>query len=371
MEKRSFFILLFLIISLNNVSFAQNIQVKAARNAVAKIEVSAQKNEPVANQINLIKEGLKAAEAAKLNRKTRNYGETWALLAYLYAYQANLEEGDVGESLLMKSQSILDTAIIRDKEQVNLKYINAAKHNIVQKKVKLGNLAFRDKNYESSLSIFKDLSNSFPSDTLYALNGAVSAIFMQRNFEAFNLMKRAADHKVLNVSVYQFLGNWYAARQEIDKSIQIFEQGLNLNPGNLLLNNEYINVLLNNRRFSKATNALKIALAANPNIDRLHYMDGYIHQQNGDFKSAELAFDKAIDLNGYFYDAYFQLGLLKIDEFKAKKERSLLYEAEYNIQRAYNLKPNNKDVIKLLIDINTYNNNMVKVKDLTRKLEEQ
>lgn len=361
-------ILLFLISSIT--TNAQNINIKSARNTVAELEKSVLKKESPANQIKLIKAGLKSIENAKLNRKVALNSEPYALSAFLQSYYAHLDDGDLGEQLLEKAELALDTAIKYDKEEMNTKYIEATKFNIQQKKVKLANAAFKEKNYESSLILFKDLSANKPTDTLFALNGAVSAIFLQRNTDAYNLMKRAADNHVLNISVYQFLGQWYEARFEIDSSIHILEQGLKLNPGNLTLNNQYINVLLNNKRYAKASEALKIALDFNPYIDRLQYLDGYVHQQRGNFKEATAAYLKAIRQNNYFFDAYYQLGLLKIDEFKLKNDNKILIEAEDNITRAYNLKPNDKNVINLLIEINTFYKRWNTVSELKRRLIE-
>ncbi|RYE41002.1 MAG: tetratricopeptide repeat protein, partial [Sphingobacteriales bacterium] len=285
-----------------------------------------------------------------------------------YAYQASISSLDAAETYLSKAQGVLDTAMQLDVGQVNQQYIQATIYNMNLKRLERANLAFGEKDYDTAYGIYSKLSDQLPKDSTLAINTAITANFLQRRNDAFKYMKRSADLNVHNPGVYQFLGNWHEARQETDLAIQAFENGLKYNPGNLALNNEYLNVLINNSRFTKVLSAIDIALKANPDDERLYYLLGYVHQQRGNFTESKSAFEKAIALNNYFFDAYYQLGIL----YLAKPNNPIADngKAQIALQRAYDIKPNDKQVIRLLIQINEYYKRGDVVQNLRRRLNE-
>lgn len=351
-------------------AFSQTYNFTATRNSVAKLELSVQKKEATDVQLKLINEGIKTAEAAKAHRKTKKYSETWALLAYLYSYKLYVDDKVDVDEWIVKTKLALDTAQQMDKESTNLKYIEATKHNLTLKRVTQAQNAFNAKDYEKALQLYRLLSNSEPKDTIYALNGAVAANFLLRRADAVEFMKRAEANNAQNATIYQTLGSWYAARQETEKAISTYEKGLKFNPDNLFLTNEYINTLLENKLYPKAAEALERNLSSFSNVDRINYLYAYIHQQLKNYDVARNYYVKAIELNNYFYDAYYQLGLVYIDLFKSDKKISTLDLAIKNIQSAYELKPNDKQVVKLLLELYTHNNRRDKMQELSRRLLE-
>ncbi|RZK21141.1 MAG: tetratricopeptide repeat protein [Flavobacterium sp.] len=356
---------------------AQNNQLQLARNAVGKLQASVMNKEGISRQTIVIKDGLKAVEIAKNNKKTRKYGETWAIRAYLNSYYALItENSDESERYFSLAKVSLDTARALDKEQVNSILIDATFQNINIRKKQNGNKAFYEKDFFEAFRILREQSDFYETDTSLALNTGIAALYIQRNEDAFFYLKRASENDIKDPAVYQNLSRLYYAKQETDAAIKTLETAVERNPGNPALRNDYINILLDNQRYDKALNAIETTLKNSRENHRLFYLYGFLNQNVNNISTAELAFKKAIDLNVNYFDAYYQLGLLylskanKVIKKPGNEYANAIVQAEDTLLRAYNIKPNDKDLIKLLIEVYKNTGKQDRVTELQRRLEE-
>ncbi|RZK56844.1 MAG: hypothetical protein EOO91_11295, partial [Pedobacter sp.] len=131
--KNKYLILLFLLI--NFYAVAQTSQVQIAQNSVGKLQVSIANKEDFKKQLTIIGEGMKALELAQVDKKTKNWPETWAIKAYLSSYVAIIDDNETNaDKYYGLAVEAYEKAKTLDKYQSNNTLITAANHNINIKK---------------------------------------------------------------------------------------------------------------------------------------------------------------------------------------------------------------------------------------------
>ncbi|MEO6814438.1 MAG: tetratricopeptide repeat protein [Ginsengibacter sp.] len=103
-----------------------------------------------------------------------------------------------------------------------------------------------------------------------------------------------------------------------------------------------------------------VILAQNADSSQYYFKKGLEESGLRHFSLASKNFDKAIQMNSNFTDAYIANG-------KANLEMSRIYEANQNFAKAYELQPSNNEVIQQLILINFNNHQYQKAIDLVEK----
>jgi len=371
---------LFLLLVFSNDISAQKTQVVLAQNSVGKLQESISKKEDTKKQLGIIGEGIKAIDAAQKDKKTKNWPETWSIKAYLSSYIAVIDENEANSNkyldLAIRS---LDTAKILDKFQANSELINAATYNINVKKLTEGNKAFNQSDFLAAYNILKDVSNYLPKDTTLAINVALCAQKIQAYDQALTYFLRAKENGTTNAVVHQTIANLYTSRFEQELAIKSLEDGLKLNPSNIFLTNDYINLLLDNEKYDKATKAIENSLGTERRNSRLlYFLFGYLQQsQVKNYTIAEESYKRALALDQNYFDALYQLALVYIgnanDALKQKnkqKYNSFINRAEFTLLRAHEININDLNTVQLLIEIYTRKNRLDKVQELKRKLNE-
>ncbi|RZL46049.1 MAG: hypothetical protein EOP00_16215 [Pedobacter sp.] len=370
--------LLFPLILLSISSIAQQSQVKLAQNSVGKLQVSIANKEDVKKQLVVIGEGIKAIELAQSDKKTKNWPETWAVKAYLSSYIAIIDNEANADKYYALATEALDKAIALDKFQANSSLIKAANYNVNIKKQTEGNKAYQQNDFTTAYSLLKQVSDFLPTDTTLAINVGICAQNVQDYNEALNYFKRAKDNGVKNPIVYQNMANIYASKFESELAIKILEDGLQANPYHPYLTTDYINLLLDNEKYDKAVKIIEGSIATEKRSKLLLFLYGYLQQSKlNNNSTAELAYQKALNIDQNYFDALYQLGLVYInianDALKEKNKQkftSYINRSELILLRAHEINLNDRNTIQLLIEIYTRKNRLDKVQELKRKLNE-
>jgi tetratricopeptide (TPR) repeat protein len=372
----------FLLISLLFTHFyaaAQKSQVQVARNNVGKLLVSIANKEDAKKQLTVIGEGIKAIDAAQNDKKTKNWPETWAIKAYLSSYISIIDNNaDNADKYYNIAVEALEKAISLDKFQANSELIKAATYNINIKKQTEGNIAYQQNDFSTAFNLLKQVSDYLPTDTTLAINVAICAQNVQHYEDALIYLKRAKENGVKNPYVFQVAANIYASKFESELAIKTLEEGLKLNPSHPLLTNDYINLLLDNEKYTAALKVIEGSIALEKRNKLLLFLYGYLQQlQENNNSTAELAYKKALDLDQNYFDALYQLGVVYVnnanDALKAKNKQkftSFVNRAEMILLRAHEINLNDRNTIQLLIEIYTRKNRLDKVQELKRKLNE-
>jgi tetratricopeptide (TPR) repeat protein len=372
------------LIALIFVSFnalAQKTQILIARNAVGKLQASIANKEDEKKQLAIINEGLKAIESAEKDNKTKNWAETWSIKSYLMSF-ATLIDTDPNNANKYYDNAIdaIAKAKSRDRYDDNSGLIKASSHNILIKKQEKGNEAFFNNDFKEAFADLKEVGDNFPADTTLALNTAICALNIQAYDEALTYFKRAKENGIKNPSVFQKMAQMYVAKSENETAIKTLEDGLALNPFNRFLTNDYINLLLDTENFSKAQGLIESNLKVEKGNKLLYFLYGYLQQVGGNNATAVLAYEKALSTDQNYFDALYQLSLAYIDianetlrkndADKTEKYKGLINHAQFALQRANEINPNDKKTVQLLIDIYNKKGATNKVLELNRRLQE-
>jgi len=366
-------------ISFNAV--AQKSQILIARNAVGKLQASIANKEDEKKQLSIITEGLKSIESAEKDNKTKNWSETWSIKSYLTSF-ASLIDTDPNNANKFYDSAVEAVAKAKslDRYDDNGGLIKASNHNILIKKQEKGNEAFFNNDFKEAFADLKEVCDNFPADTTLALNTAICALNIQSYDESLTYFKRAKENGIRNPSVFQKMAQMYVVKSENETAIKTLEDGLVLNPFNRFLTNDYINLLLDTENYSKAQGLIENNLKVEKGNKLLYFLYGYLQQVGGNNATAILAYDKALSTDQNYFDALYQLSLAYIntanetlsknDADKTEKYKGLINRAQFALQRANEINPNDKKTVQLLIDIYNKKGATNKVQELNRKLQE-
>lgn len=369
----------FLLLSYGLTVKGQKTQVLLAQNSVGKLQVSIDNKEDAKKQLAIIGEGIKAIELAQKDKKTKNWPETWAIKAYLSAYIAVIDENDTNsDKYFVLANKALDTAKMLDKFQANGDLIKAAAYNINVKKLSNGNKAYAENDFQTAYSLLKEVSDALPTDTTIAINVALAAQNSQDHDEALKYFLRAKQHGVINPVVYQSIANTYASKFETDLAIKTLEDGLKVNPYHPFLTNDYINLLLDYERYDKALKAIETSIGVEKRSKLLYFLFGYLQQAELKNRStAELAYEKALELDQNYFNALYQLALVYLEnanealkQNQQDKYKGYINRAEFTLLRAHEINVNDQNSINLLIEIYTRKNRFDKVQELRRVINQ-
>ncbi|ACU04369.1 tetratricopeptide repeat protein [Pedobacter heparinus] len=381
MSKISLVSNIFLVLLSCNIAFAQKSQLQIARNSVGKLQVAINAKQDAKKQLAILGEGIKATDAAQNDNKTKKWPETWAIKAYLSSYISiiDTDEGNADKYYNFAVQAI-DSARKLDKFQANYRLIDAAAFNVNIRKQKKGNTAYANGDFAAAYDLLKEVSDLLPKDTTLAINTALSAQNNQSYDKALVYFKRAKDNGIKNPVVFQNMANIYTSKFEHELAIRTLEEGIKVNPYNVFLTNDYINLLLDNEKYTEAMQVIESTLKVENNNKLLYFLYGYLQQHKSNNSTAELAYNKALGLDENYFDALYQLGIVYINSANealrsGKSERnqkfiSYINRAEIALLQAHEINQNDKATVQLLIEIYTRKNRLDKVQELKGKLEE-
>lgn len=382
MSKISLISSIFLVSLSFNVAFAQKSQLQIARNSVGKLQVAINSKQDAKKQLSVLGEGIKATEAAQNDSKTKKWPETWAIKAYLSAYISIIETDEANADRYYNlAIQALDSAKRMDKFQANYRLIDAAAYNVNIRKQKKGNTAYANGDFAAAFELLKEVSDLLPKDTTLAINTALSAQNIQMYDKALLYFKRAKENGIKNPVVFQNMSNIYSSKFEHELAIKTLEDGIKVNPYNIFLTNDYINLLLDNEKYAEAIQVIESTLKVETSNKLLYFLYGYLQQNKANNSAAELAYNRALTLDENYFDALYQLGLVYINSaneaFKSGKaeERnqkfvSYINRAEIALLQAHEINQNDKATVQLLIEIYSRKKRLDKVQELKGKLEE-
>ena len=361
-------------------AYSQITQLQIARNSVGKLQMAIANKKDQNTQMAILGEGIKASESAEKDKKTRKWPETWAIKSYLSSYIAIMDPNESNaDKYFDLALNAIDSAKRFDKFEDNSGLIAASNYNINIKKQQKGNSAYEAKDFEAAYNYLKQVSDFFPKDTTLAINTALSAQGLKRDDEALTYYKRAKENGARNPVIFQRMENIYVGKLDKEAALKIVQEGIALNPYNTMLNNDYINMLLDNGKYTEARQIIESTLKVDTRSKLLYYLYGYLHQQNANLGTAELAYNKSLTLDKNYFDALYQLGLvyvnlgnqaLNADARDAAKFSSSLNRAEIILLQAHQVKPKDKATINLLIEIYTRKNRFDKVQEFKAQLDE-
>lgn len=337
---------------------------------------------------------MEAIEPTITNEKTMNEAKTWFFRGQIY--QAIYETQDEKykslhpNPLKIAVESFMKALELDEKGYYKgglgdansaYRYLNVEASQFINE----GITAYNSKDYAKALEAFEttiDITALEPlkrTDSLAIYYAGASAELTKDLEKAEKYYRKSMEIGYQGEIALVRMQNMFAAAGQEDKAIEILKEGRKLYPNNQSLITSEVNLYLGKDQHAEAMEALKLAIAGEPDNASLHFALGFVNDRlaakaieanpEGDEKyegylaAAEKSYAKAVELDGQNFDAVYNLGALyfnkavkmqeaanAIDDMKkyeaAKAEADVVFDKSLPIlEKAYEINSDDKGVL--------------------------
>lgn len=196
----------------------------------------------------------------------------------------------------------------------------------------LGNICFKQKKYEDSLSWFSGALERKPDYDFVVLNMAISYIEMNDLTKAEEILVEFVDTFPADSILYLTLGDINMKQEDYGEAIQYFQECLRVNPTSASAHNNLARVYIIQDKVEEAFSHASKAKELNPHLRNIHYNLAQILQFKGRPSEAEAEY--MLELENYpdNFNASFNLALLY-------RERGEALEAEDFLKKTVGANP--------------------------------
>lgn len=272
-----------------------------------------------------------------------------------FTYLTVLSEGSDEQKAKYKDK--LYTAVESFKKCIELdakgKHTKDAKKGLVDCAVRLYNegvMTYNNKEFAKSLKAYETALDLFQYDDekLLQKNAGISKEMVMLNAaaaanrggdvaKAKSTLKQLAESNYKDANVYYTLHEIYLNEKDTTKALETLALGREALPEDKNLINAELDLMLKLGRSKELMDKLDNAIAAQPNDPILHYARGLnyfnlyeIDKKIANLDEAEKSYQKAIELDPGYFNAYFNLGVVYTEKCKPIKEK---IDAEKNYDK--------------------------------------
>lgn len=187
-----------------------------------------------------------------------------------------------------------------------------------------------------ALSAFDSLNMEIqknPSDPLLYNKRANFFLIAGETNKALADINKAIQLDTLNANIWVTLSDIYFEMERFVDSRQILLKAINLDPENTSALLKLARLYYIYKEYKTAMGYINTALKIDPMLEDAYFIKGMAYAEGGDTARAIFNYQKAVDVNAEFYDAWIELGNIK----EAKGDEL----AEQYYKNAWNLDTNN------------------------------
>ncbi len=375
-------ILVFTILAISNLAFAQKAQVQTAYNYLRYDDLDKAKE---------------AIDQAAANESTIGMAKTWYYRGLIYHA---IYESKKPEFTVLKPGS-LQEAYKSYQKTLELDSKKEYKDDLDKSIAILGSQflnegvdKFRDKDYSGAVNMFEssaDISKTYFSktDTLAIYNAALAAEKAKDYVKAKKYYQQIIDLNYQGAKGYNFLSKIYLAEKDTANAIVTLQAGRQKYPADANLMLDQLNIYLISGKDKEALGMIDQAIALDPSNANLYSVKGNINDKAGNQEVAIAAYKKAIELNPQYFDANYNLGALifnqgvemvdkanklppsKQAEFDKLKTQfdAKFGEAKPYFEKAYQLNPKDIATINSLKQLYLRLGDMPKAEEMKKAME--
>ena len=179
------------------------------------------------------------------------------------------------------------------------------------------------------------LRNDEPS--LHLTLGALLVKSDKEN-QAENVFKRAADLFPQSLPVQMRIADWYFTRGVFDKSLEAYKVAEALDSNNQEVQSRIGKIYTEKNDNVKAQKALEKAIKLNPNDAQSYYQFGKLLSSKGEWSRAQSLLSNSIALDSTYGPSHYELGVVLLGRGEADS-------AKEEFQKALNIDPENSDFV--------------------------
>ncbi len=264
---------------------------------------------------------------------------------------------------------------------------------------------YNTKDYENAMEKFektKSINNMFGAkDSVATFNAALCAFFLEDYTKSQKYLQELVKMKYNNASVYTTLAEIYKMEEDSIKAFNTIKMGRERFPENYGLLIAETNWYLAEGEVDKANKLLQEAIDKDPKNPALHFAVGTTYDQlasdtatDDELKvqftaKAEKSYRDALAINPNYFDAYFNLGALFVnqaakimeqanelpleavdqyDKLKAQADE-YLKKAQPELEKALQVKPEDLNTLVSLKQIYSRTNQYEKLKQVNERID--
>jgi tetratricopeptide (TPR) repeat protein len=148
------------------------------------------------------------------------------------------------------------------------------------------------------------------NDTLIIYYTGVTANEAGKPAEAINYFKKAVALNYNSPSIYLDMNKAYLATGDSAQALSSLQEGFQKYPDNVSILIELINYYLVKGQSKEALEYLAKAKANDPNNKSFYFAEGTLYDKMSDANNAIKAYDKAIEIDPKYYDAYYNAAVV-------------------------------------------------------------
>ncbi len=221
-----------------------------------------------------------------------------------------------------------------------IKEIISRDPDIIDAYFSLGNIYFRERNYEEALRQFKIALGLKPNDSFTVINIANCYVGLRRPDEAEAFVLDFLAGGVRDSQLFFLLGNINFRREQYDRAIPYFRECLSLNSESASAYNALAAIYYLKDDLEEAEKNSREAIRRNPRLSAVHYNLAQILEKKGRIEEAEAEYKTELEIAPSHFKAVFNLARLyrlagRIDEEKARLEQGLKLAPEFPLNYFY------------------------------------
>ena len=268
---------------------------------------------------------LKAIQYAENQEKTKDWGKTYYTKGMIYnavAHTENEEFAKLSDHPLIDAFDNFKKAYNMDGSNMYQAAMDAQFLSLANTFVQKAIDAYNAQDYEGAFLYFeKSLEVKGMElfggevDTAMIFNTAITAQRIKKYDEAIDYYKKAIEYNYGDGDTYTLLAQTYQEAGDDEKYVSTLKEGFEAYPANESLLGNIINYyLLEAENTEEAFKYLAVAREKDPTNPQFYSAEAHLYDKLGDQEKAKEKYQKAIELDPEFFEAYYNLGVLYFNE---------------------------------------------------------
>ncbi|MFN5223617.1 MAG: hypothetical protein ACK5DJ_05470 [Bacteroidota bacterium] len=329
-------------------------------------------------------------DEASVHESTMGKAKTWYYRGLIYQkIYKHPKYGNLDEMALEKAFESYKKALELEPNYENKDVINQNLEILAGNFFARGLDEFNAKTFDKSLNSFQWVLKISPNDSKATLNSALCAERVGKLDVAKGYYASLVTAKQADANVFLSLSSILRKENNIDGALTTIIEGRKSFPENNPLMIEQLNIYLSTGREKEASEFIDMAIQSDPSNASLYFAKGTLNDKQGKKDVAEMAYKKAIELNGNYFEAYYNLGAMhfntaaemvnkandippnKIADYEAAKKK---FEAKFReavpyLEKALELSPKDVSTMESLKQIYTKLNQLDKASEMKKRIE--
>lgn len=185
--------------------------------------------------------------------------------------------------------------------------------------------AFQEENYEKALSSFEQIlkinempvikaDNPGSVDTVIIFNSALAAYNAEKYDVAVKYYRDAAKHGYNGARTYSLMSAAYQMQKDTTGALNCLKEGFEKYPEDNSILEGMIQIYMDQNKTDEAMQYLEKAIAQDPTKPRYYFAQGALYEKMGQEQKAIETYNKTIEIDANFFNAYYNLATLNYNK---------------------------------------------------------